>query len=78
MIIRTNSVYFKVNEGQRKIYKQAEASSKRFFAKPHNEKAACVDSQSCKWPAFSAAQPCLVLSRKPPPTSLPSKSRSGG
>lgn len=31
---------------QRSIYKEAEQASKAFFAKPHNEKAACVDSQS--------------------------------
>ncbi|MBW0496253.1 hypothetical protein O181_035968 [Austropuccinia psidii MF-1] len=31
---------------QREIYKNAEKASKKFFAKPHNEKAICVDSQS--------------------------------
>ncbi|CAN8097789.1 unnamed protein product [Discula destructiva] len=35
-----------MNQSQRRIYKQAEAESKRFFGKPHQEKAACVDSQS--------------------------------
>ncbi|KAL1848374.1 hypothetical protein Daus18300_013620 [Diaporthe australafricana] len=35
-----------MNSSQREIYKYAENASKRFFAKPHNEKAACVDSQS--------------------------------
>lgn len=31
---------------QRKIYKEAEQHSQRFFGMSHNEKAACVDSQS--------------------------------
>lgn len=35
-----------MNSTQSQLYKQAEIASKRFFAKPHNEKAACVDSQS--------------------------------
>lgn len=35
-----------MNSSQREIYKYAESASKRFFAKPHNEKAACIDSQS--------------------------------
>ncbi|KAG8168526.1 hypothetical protein KVR01_001275 [Diaporthe batatas] len=35
-----------MNSNQREIYKYAENASKKFFAKPHNEKAACVDSQS--------------------------------
>lgn len=42
----TPSVCVAVRKDQRDIYKQAEAASKGFFAKPHNEKAACVDSQS--------------------------------
>jgi len=35
-----------VNEQQTKVYKNAENQSKAFFDKPHEEKAACVDSQS--------------------------------
>lgn len=35
-----------MNPSQGQVYKQAEIASKRFFAKPHDEKAACVDSQS--------------------------------
>lgn len=35
-----------MSPSQSQVYKQAEDASKRFFAKPHNEKAACVDSQS--------------------------------
>lgn len=35
-----------MSPSQSQVYKEAEDASKRFFAKPHNEKAACVDSQS--------------------------------
>lgn len=35
-----------MNPTQHRIYKQAENDSKRYFAKPHDQKAACVDSQS--------------------------------
>lgn len=35
-----------MNDKQQHIFNEATASSKAFFAKPHDEKAACVDSQS--------------------------------
>lgn len=35
-----------MSSSQSQVYRFAENASKRFFAKPHNEKAACVDSQS--------------------------------
>lgn len=35
-----------INKTQRSLFDEAMAASKRFFSKPHNEKAVCVDSQS--------------------------------
>lgn len=43
---RDGILQIQMNDPQRQIYKEAEKASKAFFAKPHNEKAACVDSQS--------------------------------
>ncbi|KAM7182662.1 hypothetical protein V8F33_014127 [Rhypophila sp. PSN 637] len=43
---RDGIIQFAMTEHQRKLWADAYAASRRFFKKPHAEKAACVDSQS--------------------------------